>query len=318
MPIITVQTDRLRLVVLPEAGASLVAFEGRFGDAWLPLMRPTPPEAVATLNPSPMASFTLVPWSNRIVDARFTFHGRVYQLRANTPQGWAIHGDGRHRRWRVVSSGADALTCRLDSRAFADYNFPFPLTADVRYALTDGRFDTTLTLTNAGETAMPAGFGFHPYFNRGFGAAAVDEVQLQIKLGGVYPPLPGLDASPITTPVLPGTNLPLGMHEVPSNMDFAHMTAVGARDINHCFSRWDGRATLAYPSSGVRLEFECDPALGHVVIFTPPGKPFIAVEPVTNAIDGFNLFDAGLPDTGIRALEPGEQFSATFSIHLCD
>jgi aldose 1-epimerase len=99
-------------------------------------------------------------------------------------------------------------------------------------------------------------------------------------------------------------------------MDFTQLVPVGARDIDHCFGGWDGHATIAYPSSGVRLAFECDPVFGHVVVYTPPGKPFFAVEPVTHANDGFNLFAAGQPDNGIRVLQPGEALQGTFRLRV--
>jgi aldose 1-epimerase len=278
-------------------------------------MRPTPPAAVAAHNVGQMASFNLVPWSNRIVGAAFEFQGKRYQLRANTPQGFAIHGDVRERTWRVTAQYDDMVVCSIDSRGFADFNFPFAFVAEIRYALTADTFDTTLTLTNVGSEVMPAGFGFHPYFNRGFGASDSDEVQLQLKASGVYPPLPGMTARSVG-PATREQGDPASMVAVPPDMDFSQLVPVGTRDIDHCFGGWDGRATIAYPSADVQLQFECDPVCGHVIIYTPPGKPFFAVEPVTHANDGFNLFAAGQPDNGTRVLQPGEPLSGSFRIRV--
>ena len=315
--VITLQSNRLKLELIPAAGASIVAFSLRQGDAWVPLMRPTPIEAVAALNPSLMASFILLPWSNRIVGARFAFQGHDYPLRANTPQGYAIHGDAMRRPWQVVERQPTSATCRIDSRDFAgadenSFNFPFPLTAEIRYELSDAALDTTLTLVNAGQESMPAGFGFHPYFNRGFGAAETDEAQLQLRVTGVYPPLPGMLARPIAT--LRAEGKPA--HPVPPDMDFSQLAPIGARDLDHCFAGWDGRASIAYPSAGAQLQFECDSVFGHVVVYTPPGRPFFAVEPVTHTNDGFNLFAEGQPGTGVRVLRPGEQLSGRFRIRV--
>ena len=298
MPIVTLETDLLHLEILPEAGASIVSFAGRFDGNWISLMRPTPPEAVATLNPSLMSSFVLAPWSNRIQDAQFHFQGQRYGLRANT-HNYAAHGDVRTRPWKVVARSATSLTCALDSREFADFNFPFPLSTEIRYELSGSTFDTTLTLTNVGTTSMPAGFGFHPYFNRAFGDRGRDSAQLQLCVGGVYPPMPGGPMQP-----------------VPPEQDFTRITPIGERVIDHCFGGWDGRATIAYPGVGVQLEYECDPALGHVIIFSPQGKPFFAVEPVTHANNGFNLFADGQPGTGIQVLEPTQALSGRFRIRV--
>ena len=310
----TLQTNQLRAVILPEAGASIAAFQGRFGETWQPLMRPSPPKAIDEGNVGQLASFNLAPWSNRVVGAAFTFQGRPYTLRANTPQGFAIHGDARERPWRIVNQQAAALTSALDSRDFADFNFPFPFTAQIHYALTDDTFDTSLTLTNVGKSAMPAGFGFHPYFNRGFGAGSTDEVQLQFSAKGIYPPLPGMAAKPISQEQGARQQPDGTFAPIPAEMNFTSPTTIGKRDIDHCYGGWDGRATISYPSSGVQLGFECDPVFRHVILYTPPGMPFFALEPVTHANDGFNLLAAGVPNSGIHILEPGEQFGGTFRI----
>ena len=317
----TIRTDRLSATIAPETGASLVAFEMQHRGRWLPLVRPTPPEAVAQGDSGLMASFVMLPWSNRITNARFTFEGREYQLQPNTPQGFAIHGDGRQRPWQVTEQRDHAVTCTMDTRDFADYNYPFPLIAQMRYELSGDAFDTTLTLTNMGDSPMPAGFGFHPYFNRGFGASDVDEAQLQIKVGGVYPPLPGMASKPVSpSPTKDEALAALGGPTAPilPEQNFSQLQTVGPRDIDHCFGGWDGRATIAYPSAGVRLHFECDPLFGHVVIYTPPGKPFFAVEPVTVANNGFNLYAAGVPNTGTQVLQPGASLSGRFRIRVSD
>ncbi|MCS7061204.1 MAG: aldose 1-epimerase [Anaerolineae bacterium] len=315
----TIQTDRLSATIAPELGASLVAFELWHNNRSTPLMRPTPPDALARRESGQTASFVMLPWSNRIAQARFVFQEHAYTLQPNTPQGFAIHGDARQRPWQLTNHHDNNLTCTLDSRDFADYNFPFPLRAELEYALTDSALSMTLTLTNVGDRAMPAGFGFHPYFNRGFGASERDEAHLQIRVRGVYPPLPGMAAKPVGEAGDTSTRLSeLGgpMFPLLPEQDFSALQTIGNREIDHCFGGWDGRAIIAYPSAGVRLRFECDPLFTHVVIYTPAGKAFFAVEPVTIANNGFNLHAAGLADTGTQILRPGESLRGRFRIHI--
>ena len=40
----------------------------------------------------------------------------------------------------------------------------------------------------------------------------------------------------------------------------------------------------------------------HLVLYVPPGESFFAVEPVSNANDGFNLFARGIAGSGVRVL----------------
>ncbi len=187
MSLLTFQTNCLRLEVLPEAGTSIVSFAGRFRGKWVPLLRPTPDEAVTALNPSLMSSFTMAPWCNPVKDARFVFRDRLYSLRPTTAEGHAQHGDVRRRPWKVFRQSPAALACSIDSRDFPDFNFPFPLACKIQYELAANSLSVKMTLANVGDLAMPCGFGFHPYFNRSWGGKGDDDVQLQFKVSGVYP-----------------------------------------------------------------------------------------------------------------------------------
>ncbi|MCL5273741.1 MAG: aldose 1-epimerase [Chloroflexi bacterium] len=303
--------------MLPNPGASIAALTAKLGDRWIPVMRPTPAQALALPKSGQMASFNLAPWSNRIVGAAFSFQEKPYALRANTPQGFAIHGDARERPWHVDDHRGNTLTCSIDSREFPDFNFPFPFTAAICYELNEATLATSFRLNNVGNSAMPAGWGFHPYFNRRLSDSVQDHAQLELYVEGVYPPLPGMTAS---MPPTIKRRQKLGelspMFDVPDAMDFSKPAEIGERDIDHCFGGWDGRAAISYPLSGVRLVIDCDPVLGHVIVYTPPGKSFFAVEPVTHANDGFNMLARGIAGNGIRVLQPGEQLNGVFRIHV--
>jgi aldose 1-epimerase len=297
MPLATLESEALRLAVLPEAGASVVGLELRLGDAWVPVMRPTPPAAVASLNSSDMSSFVLAPYSNRLRDARFRFQGRDYPLRPNTADGHAIHGDVRKRPWKVRSLERERIALSFDSREFADVNFPFPFTVDLAYALAGESCETEIALRNAGEAAMPAGVGFHPYYPRTL-LDPGEQVELEARVTGAYPEL-----VPTTGP------RPLAPGE-----DFSRSRPLGDVDLDTCFAGWDGRARITWPRSRVVAEIECDAALSHLIVFTPPGKPFFAVEPVSNANNGFNLLAAGVAGSGVAVLEPGQELRTRFRL----
>lgn len=299
MPLVTLENDVLRFAALPEAGASVVELSLRHGGAWVPLMRPTPPAALASLSSSDMASFVLAPYSNRLRDARFAFAGRAYQLRPNTADGHVIHGDVRKRPWRVVSTELARASFAFDSREFADINFPFPFTVDLTYALGGDCLETEVELRNTGGAPMPAGIGFHPYFRRTL-VDAREEVEIEASVGGAYPEL-----IPTTGP------RPLEPHE-----DFSRSRPIGDTDLDTCFAGWDGRARITWPGTGVRAEIDADVPLRHLILYTPPGRPFFAVEPVSNANNGFNLLAAGVPDSGVEVLEAGAALRTRFRIRI--
>jgi aldose 1-epimerase len=295
----TIENDRLRLEVLPEAGASIANLAARVRDAWLPILRPTPDDAIAARNSSLFACFALVPWSNRIADARFVFAGRTHQLKPNTPEGYAIHGDVRKRPWRTITTEPERLVLAFDSCDFADVNFPFPFGVELSYALDGGTLQTTLDLTARGTSAMPAGIGFHPYYRRTLLDDA-EQVEIRARAPRAYADLvPTHPAGPVD-----------------ASHDFAHGRPLGDQDFDTCFAGWDGKATITWPGSGVRAHVACDATLDHMILFAPPGKPFFALEPVSNANNGFNLAALGDPDAGMRVLSPGETLRATFRLTI--
>ena len=72
------------------------------------------------------------------------------------------------------------------------------------------------------------------------------------------------------------------------------------------------------PAAGTRLiaEIDCDAPLRHLILFTPPGKPFFAVEPVSNANNGFNLLAAGVEGSDVEVLAPGDTLRTRFGLRV--
>lgn len=298
MALSTLQSEQLRCEIDAEAGASIVTLALRRGDAWVPLMRPTPPEAIESGNSSEMASFVLLPYSNRIGNAQFSFEGKTYALRANTDDGHTIHGDVRKRPWQVTDSGPTWVRLRFESRLFPDLNFPFPFNANLGYEIDGSAFRAELELENAGTERMPAGMGHHPYFARTL-TAPDETVEVQAAFSREYAGLVP------TTPAGP----------VSAEHDFSRLRPLDI-DVDCCFGGWDGRAILRWPGSKVRAEIDCEAPLRHIILFAPPGKPYFAVEPVSNANNGFNLFAAGDAESGVRVLEPGQTLAASFRLRV--
>jgi aldose 1-epimerase len=298
MTLHTLKSPAWRLQIAPTVGASIFMLQAHNGEDWHAVLRTTPGEALDKRNPSPFSSFTLAPFSNRIRDARFTFQGRDYQLRSTSSDGNTQHGDVRGRPWTVVQADEQRLECRIDTRDFPDFNYPFPFVMSAAYRVDGNDLHTELALTNTGSEAMPAGFGLHPYFNRFL--AGSGEVQLSFKAGGVYE----TDDTFIPTE---------GMKPIPTTLDFSTPRSAGEQSLNHLYGGWDGRAALEWPNSGLRIEITCDSVFSHLVVFTAPDGS-LAVEPVTHATDGFNLRAKGVERTGVTVLEPGETMAGTVAL----
>ena len=78
--------------------------------------------------------------------------------------------------------------------------------------------------------------------------------------------------------------------------------------LDHCFSGWDGGATV----SDARFTVQIASDLRHLVVYTPQSKPYFCVEPVSHLSNAVNR-----PDPlahGLRALAPGQLQTATMSL----
>jgi aldose 1-epimerase len=291
---LVLESDRLRLEIDPAVGGSVLGFEALVGGVWLPILRPAQRPLARSSNAS---SFTLAPYSNRVRDGVFRFEGRTYPLRH--PEKHAIHGDVRDRPWRVASRSREDVALEIRSSDFPDFNFPFPVVCASRFRLNGSALTMALRLGNAGSERMPAGCGFHPYFNRALRPG--ENVELEFHARGVYP---GQTPLPTEPPVA-----------VPPAQDFKRLRPFTIA-LDHCFSGWDGRAAIHWPQTGVTLRIEATPRFSHVILYSPPGAPFFALEPVTNANDGFNLLAAGQADTGVVVLEPGDALEAEVTLRV--
>lgn len=287
----------MTLEVLPELGASVLNLRAASGR---PVLRPVAVEDVQTS--SQCASFVLLPYSNRIRDARFTFEGQAVQLQPNTRDGLAQHGDVRNRPWTVLRASDSHLICTFDSRDFADMNWPWAFTAQVEYRLHGLHLDTTVTLTNADLRDMPAGMGLHPYFER-----------LQ---DGTDPTLT-FDA-PLTYDT-DGRSLALGgAREVRPQEDYRTPTRTGTRQIDRTFTAWDGIVRLDWSAEGrpARAVVQtADNVYSHLVVFTAPDGS-LALEPVSHATDAFNLAAQDVAGVDLRVLTPGQSLAGTARITL--
>jgi len=286
---------KLRVLLVPEIGGSIIECSVNRGEQWISIMRQAEEPLTRSSNAS---SFVLIPYSNRLRDGRFMFDGTDYQLQG--VENHAIHGDVRDRPLQVLEHTNERIVLGFQSHEFEGINFPFPFSAKMIYSLEGLTFSSRIELSNTGSKAMPAGCGFHPYFNRRV-PGSTGEVELQLTVGGVYPGGTPLPTGP-AIPIQPDQNF-----KVQRPLDV---------ELDHCFSGWNRQAVIDWPGSGIRANIQAEPGMEHVILYSPNGEKFFALEPVTNANDGFNLFAQGDTSCGVVVLQPGETLKTGFEIRL--
>ena len=61
---------------------------------------------------------------------------------------------------------------------------------------------------------------------------------------------------------------------------------------------------------------EADPVFGKLQVYDAWDYPYLCVEPVTNANDGFNRAALGVPGHAVTILAPGHSLTGAISIYL--
>ncbi|MCR9076821.1 MAG: hypothetical protein NXI07_12360, partial [bacterium] len=113
---IVLELESIRLTLSPSVGASIVALEHRDPRGrWADVLRRMPSDSC---DASDAGSFLMLPWTNRVKDARFRFDGSEYPLVANHSDGTAIHGVARDHSWSLIDRSP--ITARLVYRHHAD------------------------------------------------------------------------------------------------------------------------------------------------------------------------------------------------------
>ncbi len=300
--LVTLETKSLHLKISPAVGASIYGLQYNLDGKFVPVMRPTPPEALKEARPGAFSSFNMIPYSNRIEKGVLLHRGQSYQLAINNPEGHSIHGEVRTRPWKVLSHTKDSVKLGFESRDYQGISWPFWFSAQIEYKLTNNSLVVNMFLQNQGDQEMPGGIGMHPYFNRHL-VSEDEQVLLQIPIIGIYPG---------------ETPIPTGPWQIPEKQyEFSKRRHLSTDYIDKCYRVHPQPVTIDWVNSRVRLTMSTDKIYQHLVLYCPKNNPnYFAVEPVTNCNNGFNMANQGIEDTGTVYLKSNQvlQGSITFTL----
>lgn len=262
------------LHLAPEIGGTIVSWQV----AGFDILRHGTPGG-----PRDQGSYPLIPFSNRVAGGAFTFEGKRHVL-PTLLQPWAIHGAA----WQCVWEGEG-------SRMTLDYPggvlWPFAFHAEQTFDLSPRALTLTTRLVNRHSGPAPAAIGQHPYFAR------TPDSTLRFAARQVWRNN--------------AESIPEEKIDVPPEWDFT-TARTPDRHIDNCFLNWTGRFEITTPTHRVRVS--ADPVFRHLVVFTPEGQNFMAIEPVANMTDGLNRMDD--PDCGMTVLEPGGVLEGRISFEV--
>ncbi|MCU1479750.1 MAG: aldose epimerase [Subtercola sp.] len=249
------------------------------------------------------AGIVLVPWPNRIADARWILDGKPQQLDITEPAtGNAIHGLLRNTAYRLTDSAENSVT--LSATVFPQHGYPFLLDTSVQYLLDDGGLTVTHRLHNRGTEAAPVAVGAHPYLR--VGDVPIEDLVLTVDAATQFE----VDARAIPTAEVSLDG---------SEFDLRGGRRIGGLAIDHGYGSVafaDGIAVHSVTApDGSGTELWGDESFAFVQVYTPHNFPresgpgyAVAIEPMTAPANSFNTGE------GLRWLDPGSTFTASWGI----
>jgi aldose 1-epimerase len=260
-------------------------------------------------NPVPTRSGVpiLFPFPNRIRDGTFTFHDRTYRLPKNdSAHANAIHGFSPRNPWRVTGYGTDSAGAWVHGDfqlskdvPEADNLWPGDGLLSVIYRLGADRLRMELRVRNTGDGPFPFGVGLHPYF-RVPGESEINRGVLHAPARSVWQLRDGLPTGEKERPPDPlNWNRPRPIGGTQLDTVYGDLGAIH-EDVGGLVLR----GTIGHVDRPGRLELWTTTDFLELVLFTPPHRQAVCLEPYTCVTDAANLQARGI-DAGWRELPVG-------------
>ncbi len=296
------KTTEVFVAIIPECGAVVnELFLGKSGKKYSIIDGYTSSEDLTEYRMHKSAK--LIPFPNRIRDGKYEFEGKSYQLPINQlVENNAIHGFIFDKKFTVTNTELNTNEASIT----LEYNYngeiegyPFKFITELIYTLTtDNGFNCQTLVQNLGETSMPFGDGWHPYFKLD---KKVDELQLKI---------PTDIKSMVGERMIPtGEILPFN--------NFSELTKINYVDLDTGF-RIAGEegfveTEILDPEENLKIKVYQETGekkYNFLQIYIPSSRESIAIEPMTCNTDAFNNKD------GLIVLEPGEVFEGNNGVRI--
>jgi len=254
-------------------------------------------------SPPSGSGIVLVPWPNRIRDGKWAHDGVDHQLAITEPKlNNAIHGLLRYTAYAPVAQERDSVT--LAATVYPQSGYPYLLDTAVHYELVSDGLMVTHFIENAGAEPAPVAIGTHPFLK--IGDVPTADLELRLSAGSHFE---------VDDRLLPIAEVPV----VGTKWDFREGRPVSEFPLDDAFGEVTGddgevEHTLTAPD-GRSVSIWADDDFAYVQVFTTttkyPGEDFaVAVEPMTAPAEAFNS------DRGLRWLDPGEQWKASWGIRF--
>jgi aldose 1-epimerase len=251
----------------------------------------------------------LFPFPGRIAGTSFVWRGKTYELEPGDKFGNAIHGFVHTRPWRVVARQDDTVTAEFVASAVDPTlarRWPSGFRATATYSIGAGVLVGEFQFENIGSEALPCGFGAHPYF--------------RVPLANASQANDCIVRLPVTKRWELADMLPTGrVLDWPQASEYAAGVPFGKLHHDDAFTglnfAGDQCSASITDPSGPRMTIAWDRTFRECIVYTPPHREAICIEPYTCMAGAIALAERGI-DGGLRVLEPGESFSGKVTMRV--
>lgn len=175
----------------------------------------------------------------------------------------AQHGFARASAWSIEHREPGAIALGLEATDATRAAYPWGFRVGMEHRVIGRSLVTRTRVESRSDEAMPFGHGFHPYFAIGDRGSFAIETRATRAFDNVSKELVAMAPS----------RLVLGEREVDLHL------------LDH------GSARIAFSVDGRAIAIECSADYAHWVIWSPPGRSFVCVEPWTCPGDAMSTGD---------------------------
>ncbi len=260
-------------------------------------------------NPVPTRSGVpiLFPFPNRIRDGKFSFEGKSYQLPLNdSTKANAIHGFAPRHAWTVFGYSTDNDSAWIHGDFHTSLaapesarSWPSDSLLSMICRLSEKSLRLEMRVKNVGAGPLPFGVGLHPYFRFPCADETIDRCKLHAPARSIWQSvanLPTGERGPMPDQL--NWNSAHGLAGVQLDTPYTDLGAIAQRS--------DGmllRACLGHAEFPGALQIWTSGDFRQSVLFIPPHRRAVCIEPYTCATDAVNLAERDI-DTGWKVLQP--------------
>lgn len=254
----------------------------------------------------------LFPFAGRIRGTSVSFEGKQYDIADTLDDfGNPIHGFVLKRAWRIIEKQADRLTGEFQASKDAPEivgKWPADYRIRVSYELSENSLRSEIEVHNPDTRLLPFGLGTHAYFRLPLGAAG-DIQQCVLTVPARYRWL--LDDKLVPTHELKSTPLTEGLQQglVVGDTQLDDLLTDLTFQDKVCSTR------IHDPKNQRTLTVTFGDEFANCVVFIPPHREALCIEPYTSAPDAFRLQTMGI-NAHLRLLAPGSTWKSWVKMQI--